>query len=271
MIVGSPGGISSTTGHWTKGFYGDGAASADFFAGQGVRYPYGVYRGLYTVGDNAPHHLGYYTKPPDTVYDVYSQGGASYETVDETPYPEVWGVPPPQKKSVMREARLGTGVQRLGSAGLEGFEVGPSAGEFARRREIEEQQRGQEMYGGREDYTHVFDLPLERPGGPPPQETAVGETPLDEFQDHAIPQRPFLAVHSVKVSLNPYILFAVFIVAYIALSLWSTAGLEFIKDRFHGGQPMGWRWLLVYAVAFTIVMVGLGLVFKIPIVSFETL
>jgi hypothetical protein len=68
MVISSPGGVASTMHDWTKGFYGYGGSSWDFYAGQGQRYPHAEHANLYQYGQNAPHHMGYYTKPPDAMF-----------------------------------------------------------------------------------------------------------------------------------------------------------------------------------------------------------
>ena len=64
-VISSPGGVASTMGHYTKGFYGEGGTSSDFYAGQGQRYIAGEYGNLYQVGDMAAQQMGYYYPPPD--------------------------------------------------------------------------------------------------------------------------------------------------------------------------------------------------------------
>lgn len=68
-LIGSPGGLSSTAHHYTKGFYGIGGSSSDIYGGQGVRDIYGEYGNLYTSGFPAGDHMGIYaTFPSDRYY-----------------------------------------------------------------------------------------------------------------------------------------------------------------------------------------------------------
>jgi hypothetical protein len=69
MVMSSPGGLASTYHHPTKGFYGDGSGSRwDFYAGEGLNYPYAEFGNLYQQGQSAAQHMGYYVPPPDTMY-----------------------------------------------------------------------------------------------------------------------------------------------------------------------------------------------------------
>jgi len=68
LIVGSPGGVSSTHHHYTGGFYGRGGNSLDIYAGQGYRYPSAEFGSLYEVGHSAPQQQGYYQDAPDNEY-----------------------------------------------------------------------------------------------------------------------------------------------------------------------------------------------------------
>ncbi len=53
IIVGSPGGVSSTHHHPTGGFYGQGGSRSDVFARQGNPYEAGEYGNLYRKGHRA--------------------------------------------------------------------------------------------------------------------------------------------------------------------------------------------------------------------------
>jgi hypothetical protein len=69
MVVASPGGVSTTQHHYTKGVYGEGASHWDIYGGEGQRYPYAEHGGLYTVGHNAPQKQHEYAQtPPDMMY-----------------------------------------------------------------------------------------------------------------------------------------------------------------------------------------------------------
>lgn len=59
VVIGSPGGYSSTHHHWTGGFYGRGGSSGDIYTGQGREYISGIHGNAYSKGhsysgQNAP-------------------------------------------------------------------------------------------------------------------------------------------------------------------------------------------------------------------------
>jgi len=68
LVIGSPGGVSSTHHHYTGGFYGKGGSSSDNYAGQGYRYPHAEYGNVYETGHSSSQQQGYYTKSPDKQY-----------------------------------------------------------------------------------------------------------------------------------------------------------------------------------------------------------
>ena len=69
-VVSSPGGVSSTQHHWTKGFYGSGGVTSDIYGGQGNRYPYGPLGNIYNRGYDAATEMGNYQRPPDFMPSV---------------------------------------------------------------------------------------------------------------------------------------------------------------------------------------------------------
>lgn len=69
LVVSSPGGVDSRTGHYTKGFYGRGNTSSDVYAGQGPRYISGEFGSLYESGQTATQAQGYYPAAQD--YQFY--------------------------------------------------------------------------------------------------------------------------------------------------------------------------------------------------------
>ena len=60
VVVASPGGVSSSMHHYSKGFYGVGGASSDIFGHDQPKYFQGVYGNLYERGDAASTKQGYY-------------------------------------------------------------------------------------------------------------------------------------------------------------------------------------------------------------------
>ena len=70
MVIASPGGVSSTQHHYTKGFYGEGGSSWDNYGGEAARYVSGTRGNLYQMGQTSTEQQGIFTSPipdpPDT-------------------------------------------------------------------------------------------------------------------------------------------------------------------------------------------------------------
>ena len=71
--------------------------------------------------------------------------------------------------------------------------------------------------------------------------------------------------------LNPILLFLLFAAVYFALDLWGQAGESFISSYFHKGRALSWKWLLFYAVIFTLVVFVLAYSIEVPLISIERL
>jgi len=82
MVIGSPGGVSSTHHHYTRGFYGQGGSSSDHYAGQGERYNHGVYGGVYETGHTASEKQGYYPEAPDKKHWENNTQHESFELIE---------------------------------------------------------------------------------------------------------------------------------------------------------------------------------------------
>ncbi len=82
MLVESPGGVSSTHHHWTKGFYGDGGGvSSDIFGNDAPAHVYGDVGSMYQTGPTATQTLGppgglSYPSPPRGTSPKYIQNQA---------------------------------------------------------------------------------------------------------------------------------------------------------------------------------------------------
>jgi hypothetical protein len=85
IVIGSPGGTSSTYHHYTKGMYGTGAVSNDIYGGDAPRYLYGEYGNMYEMGDSAAYKMGAYMQSDNRDLDPtywknqYPQSVTSYE------------------------------------------------------------------------------------------------------------------------------------------------------------------------------------------------
>ena len=60
---------------------------------------------------------------------------------------------------------------------------------------------------------------------------------------------------TIKVNVNPIVLFFIVVLLYIALSIWATAGEKFIFSGILGGRPLTWwQYVLVALVISGIVI-----------------
>lgn len=92
LVVSSPGGVSTTHHHYTKGMYGDGASSWDIYGGEGYAYPSAEHGNLYQVGQSAPYYMGMYRTPPDVMYT------ANQSTAHRDNFTEIEMIPAPDSK-----------------------------------------------------------------------------------------------------------------------------------------------------------------------------
>jgi hypothetical protein len=123
LVVASPGGIDSRTGHYTKGFYGRGNTSSDVYAGQGPRYIDGVYGNLYVSGQTASQAQGYY--PANQDYQFYQNDTPQQYIKDPTSigYENSWI--PSKRLHEGADAPISTieGYQPENTAGDDSFEL----------------------------------------------------------------------------------------------------------------------------------------------------
>lgn len=87
LVVSSPGGVSTTHHHYTKGMYGNGASSWDVYGGEAKRYPYAEHGGLYNVGNNAPEKMHEYSMKPFDMMYTQNQSSAqidNFTNLDKT-------------------------------------------------------------------------------------------------------------------------------------------------------------------------------------------
>ena len=70
---------------------------------------------------------------------------------------------------------------------------------------------------------------------------------------------------------NPYVLFLLFALVYLALNFWVRAGNMLISDYFHDGGEISTQWLVIYALIFTGLVFAISSAVKIPLLSVEML
>ncbi len=81
------------------------------------------------------------------------------------------------------------------------------------------------------------------------------------------PTRP--AVRTVHIK-NPYILFGLFLLVYVAFSLWGQALLQAVIAVFNGGKPLTWERGVCFAVIATATVAVVAGLVDVPLVTFES-
>jgi len=231
-VVASPGGVSSTQHHYTKGFYGDGGSSWDFYAGQNLRYPYGEFGGMYMMGQNAPHDMGYYTRPPDPTY-IQNQSG-----------PMAPGVLP--QNATVRDNYEMINMQGLGSMddGMGDYDPHPS--------------------GPNDPYPPVLnEKVLEEIS-----QTSTDPLVKDGSKEGFVMNGPFGPIN-ITVQINPWIVIGLFILAFFCLSLWASMGTRILSTYLADGEKLSWKQLLCAALAMTGLFIFLAHAAGVPVVKFE--
>jgi hypothetical protein len=92
LVTASPGGVSTTQHHWTKGLYGAPSSTHDIYGGDGYRYQYGEFGNLYQVGQNATTEMGVFPYPPDQMYTP-NQSTPHIDNFTKVPGMEMISVP----------------------------------------------------------------------------------------------------------------------------------------------------------------------------------
>ncbi len=210
MVVASPGGVSTTHHHYTKGMYGEGASHWDIYGGEALRYPYGEHGGIYSVGHNAPQKMHEYAMQPFDV--MYTQNQSTGHIDNFTPMD------------------MSTGTTEL-----------------------------DKIFGG----------------SPTPKPTPKSKkSPTVEFisppdTNDVSESKEIRHLKNIIKFPNPWFIFFVILIAYIALSMWANAGQSFLFDKFHGGVKPGYKWLTLYAILFTLLTFLITQIFGIPLINIE--
>lgn len=109
----------------------------------------------------------------------------------------------------------------------------------------------------------------------PPQtkESFVMTDSLDdgiEYLDDSNDKIKTRAELSVKSSYSPWLLFLLFVFAFIAFDFWAETGRLFINDHLRAGKKITWKSTLSYAVLITIIFALLLWLVGVPLTVFET-
>lgn len=132
------------------------------------------------------------------------------------------------------------------------------------------------MYTQNQSSYHVENFQGMNHGSGGPQ---IGQTPVDiEFltpPDSAEIKSDLKSdfkklSHTIKLP-NPWLLFLLFMFAYIAMDFWVNAGEALLFDKFHAGKTPQWYWLAFYAAVFTFLIFLITSSLEVPLLALERL
>lgn len=248
MVVGSPGGLSTTYHHYTHGFYGRGNTSSDVYAGEGNQYISGVYGNLYNTGGSSAEQLGLYPNPPDP---PYWQHMSPQNTL---PHGSNFlpSVTPPRDYT----PPFGNNYSPYVPPDIEGYEprIGNSVSSMptAPRKE------------------HL----------PPQEHSFIREPPrnVENFDDSSINVDTLQSDHPEHLLKNeriiiaprasPFLLLFILILLYIAFDFWAETSHLFIKQVY--GDKLTWTNSLLLSLVITCMIVLLIWFVGVPLTEFES-
>ena len=102
VVVSSPGGVSATQHHYTKGIYSPASSYWDIYGGEDPAYPYGEFGNVYQTGHAASYEEGVFPQPRDQMYTqnqstgmtrrenfTRTKGSADMTPIEIVPTPDV--------------------------------------------------------------------------------------------------------------------------------------------------------------------------------------
>lgn len=233
MVVGSPGGVSTTYHHYTHGLYGRGNTSSDVYAGQGDRYINGEYGNVYNVGQSSPNQLQMFTSPPDNRY------WENITPAQTGPYGQEFAPPTTYPGNAFSEVRFRENYDpRMGVSVYPPPPHKPST--------IEHLDPSMELLV---DPKTIL---------PPPKKLA------EEVKDVASRVR-------IVPKTNPLLMLFLFLAVFVVFDFWSATASLYIKQAYHNNNEPSWKSSLMYAVIITVVFVVLLWITDIPLVEFESI
>lgn len=70
-------------------------------------------------------------------------------------------------------------------------------------------------------------------------------------------------------TVQPWMLFLFFLIAFIAFDFWAEAGRMFVEQHLHKGKEISWHRMALYAFIITIIFVVIIYFAGVPIATFE--
>jgi hypothetical protein len=108
--------------------------------------------------------------------------------------------------------------------------------------------------GGDIEFIRPADVDIDKRG----TQFKLEETPISESSKK-----------SIKFSINPYLMFFVFILLWLALDYWIRSAESFIVQYVHKGKELGYKWLAFYAILFTLLFLGVAWWMGVPSAELE--
>jgi hypothetical protein len=88
----------------------------------------------------------------------------------------------------------------------------------------------------------------------------------------ATPVEKFTEAHGrVRVKVNPWILFLLFIIAYIAIDFISLGTQTYIQQRFHKGSTPSWKNYLLYGGIAAVILIAVAYITGTSLIEIENL
>ena len=75
----------------------------------------------------------------------------------------------------------------------------------------------------------------------------------------------------LRIKVNPWLLFGFFILAYLAIDLFSYSFTDFLSKNVYGGKSLSWKNYLFFAVIFFILLIIFTKLAGVSIIEFESL
>lgn len=72
-----------------------------------------------------------------------------------------------------------------------------------------------------------------------------------------------------KLTINPWMMFILFLISFIVFAFWSETGLLFVKQKFHGSGELKWQRMVIYSSVITAVFIFVIFMSGVPIATFE--
>jgi hypothetical protein len=225
QVVGSPGGLSSTHHHYTKGMYSPEVSYSDIYGGTAPAYPYGEFGNLYQTGQSSPYYMGVFQQPRERMFT--QNGGMT----------RIDNFAPGMEKGIAPSSNGGGSMEMIPPPDTTVI-VDPSTGELLSPEQIQALKNAGRTATSADQSQHILDT--------------VGPKLKN--------------VISLPSAIE---LFVLLFLMWMAFDFGMYAMEGFISAKFHGGQPLNWKWNAVYAVVFAILLIIAAKFINISIINLE--